>query len=93
VSEQMSQDVLYLYSSCPSSWANFSSGKVSFHYTLFFWADFSSRVFQYLSNGSLASRIFSASKKAHLGGHNYIQRSGNLHDNKLVPHNYYNVIQ
>jgi hypothetical protein len=36
--------------------------------TLFFWADFSSGVFQYLSNGSLAFRIFSASKKGHLGG-------------------------
>jgi hypothetical protein len=42
---------------------------VSFHYYfIFFWDDFSSRVFQYLFNGSLASGIFSAFKKGHLGG-------------------------
>jgi hypothetical protein len=68
VSEQMSQDTsiysLPVLLAGPTS----SSGNVSFHYTLFFWADFSSRVFQHLSNGSLASGIFSASKKSHLGG-------------------------
>jgi hypothetical protein len=57
----------YLQSSCPSSWDDFSSGKVSFHYTLFFLVIFSSRVFHDLSNGSLASRIFSTSKKGHVG--------------------------
>jgi hypothetical protein len=68
VSEQMNQDVLYLYFFCPSGWADFSSGKTSFHYTLFFYTDFSSRVFQHLSNGSLTYGIFFASKKGHLGG-------------------------
>jgi hypothetical protein len=39
-----------LQSSCPSSWVEFSYGKVSFHYSLFFQADLSFGVFQHLSN-------------------------------------------
>jgi hypothetical protein len=42
---------------------NFSSGMVSLYYFLFFWVDFSSGVFPYLFNGSLASRIFFVSNK------------------------------
>jgi hypothetical protein len=75
---------LYLYSSHPSSWVEFSFGKVSFHYSLFFWVDFSSRVFQHLSNGSLASRIFSTSRRK-ISSRNY-QNINTWHNQQIIKH-------